>query len=263
MHGAVPMGERTPLHILSGDSHVLAFKEQRAKSQSLRCAPVQALTSFDALPFCLHDPLQAVVERESLGHVTEPHSYLLEQVHVHTSRQLLCKLVRRPLTFPLGGHPLSVLCRGLVSLGSGVILLELIPDLFPDLIQRRCLRQAFADEAVSEDVNASPVLTDRLVQQRLGEVWVVALVVSKAPVADDVKDHILAPLLPPLSSYLERANHCNRVIPVDVEDWHSECFAQIGAVLRGAGIAWVCREADLVVHDNVNGAANIKILNAS
>mmetsp|Transcript_106295 Transcript_106295/g.317643 ORF Transcript_106295/g.317643 Transcript_106295/m.317643 type:complete len:207 (+) Transcript_106295:1293-1913(+) len=203
------------------------LEEECAEGQSLRRAPVEALAGFDALPLVLHDALQAVVELEALRNIAEPHSDLLEQVDVRARWQLLGELVRHAHALPLRGDPLGARCGGRVGLSSRVVLLELIPDSLPYLTQGGRLGDALADEALLKDVNAALVLADRLVEQWLGELWVIALVVPEAPVADHVEDDIVAPLLPPLCGHLECTDHRNGVISVDVENGHAKCLAQV------------------------------------
>mmetsp|Transcript_29538 Transcript_29538/g.79755 ORF Transcript_29538/g.79755 Transcript_29538/m.79755 type:complete len:353 (-) Transcript_29538:515-1573(-) len=259
VHRAVPVGEGAALHVLPGDPHVAPLEEQRAERKSLCGSPVEAVAGLDALPLVLHDPLEAVVQLEALRHIAEPEPNLLQQVDVNARRQLLSELVWRAHAFPFRGQPLGAL-GGLVRLRGRVVLLELLPNLVTDLLQHRRLCEALADEAVAEDVQAPLVLADGFVEQRLREVRVVALVVAEAAIADNVQDHIVSPLLAVLSGQLECAYHGKRVICVAMQDWHAEAFAQIGAIPGRPRIDRVCGETNLVVHDDVDGAANIKVL---
>mmetsp|Transcript_1789 Transcript_1789/g.2746 ORF Transcript_1789/g.2746 Transcript_1789/m.2746 type:complete len:247 (-) Transcript_1789:409-1149(-) len=107
----------------------------------------------------------------------------------------------------------------------------------------------------------TPVRLDVVVEQRLRELWIVALVVAEAPVAHDIDDHVIAPLLPVFCGHLEGADHGHRIVSVAVEDGDVEGLAQVRAVESGARALRVRREANLVIHDDMDGAADIKVLN--
>ena len=96
---------------------------------------------------------------------------------------------------------------------------------------------------------------DDVVHQRLGERRVVRLVVPASAVADHVDDDVLLELAPELDRELRHPNARLRVVAVHVEDRRRDHARDVGAVQRRARRGRRGREADLVVHDHVDGAA--------
>ncbi len=58
----------------------------------------------------------------------------------------------------------------------------------------------------------------------------------------------------PVGGNVRYQHHRLRVIRVHVEDGRVHHAAHVSAVGRGAGVARVCRETDLIVRHNVDGA---------
>jgi len=97
---------------------------------------------------------------------------------------------------------------------------------------------------------------DLLVEDRLGEGGLVGLVVAVAPVAIHVDEHVAVELLRGTSSG-ELGDHADGlgIVAVHVEDRGLDHLGDVGAVARRAGVAGIGGEADLVVDDEVDGAA--------
>ena len=102
-----------------------------------------------------------------------------------------------------------------------------------------------------EGSNAALCL-NQVVHQRLGHRGVVAFVVPAATVADDVDDHIALEGLAVGKSEFSDTEHGFGVIAVDVENRRLDGLRHIGGVDRGSRIVREGREADLVVHNDVN-----------
>ena len=98
---------------------------------------------------------------------------------------------------------------------------------------------------------------DHLVHARLRERGLVALVVAVAPVADHVDDDVLLERLPELEREPDDADRRFGVVAVHVEDRRLHRLGDVGRVHRRAREAGRGREADLVVHDDVHGAADV------
>ena len=98
------------------------------------------------------------------------------------------------------------------------------------------------------------VLLDDGVHDRLREHGLVNLIVAILPVADKVNDDILVPGGPPLGREVGDQHHRLGIVGVDVEDGSVDDSADIGAVGRGAGVARIRGEPDLVVGHNVDCA---------
>ena len=93
-----------------------------------------------------------------------------------------------------------------------------------------------------------------LVHERLGEGWLVDLIVAVLTVAHDVHHHIPLPLLPPLGSKLAGTNHRLNIIAIDMEDWGAQGFGYVCAVGGAATLLWVSCESNL--HTGADTAAS-------
>ena len=99
------------------------------------------------------------------------------------------------------------------------------------------------------------MLADRLVHQRLGERGLVALVVPEATVAEHVDDDRALELLPKLGGDFGRVHHRLGIVAVDVENRRLDHLGDIGRIGRRPRIARIGGEADLIIDDEVHGAA--------
>ncbi len=96
---------------------------------------------------------------------------------------------------------------------------------------------------------------DLLVQQRLGERRLVAFVVAEAAVADHVDHGVFLETLAVLDGDARAVDDGLGVIAVDVEDRRVDHLGDVRAVGRRAREARRGREPDLVVDDEMDGAA--------
>ena len=96
---------------------------------------------------------------------------------------------------------------------------------------------------------------DLLVHHRLGERRLVAFVVAVAAIAEHVDDDGLVEFLPEFDRDLGREHHRFRIVAVDVEDRRVDHLRHVGRIGRGARIARIGGEADLVVDDEVQRTA--------
>ena len=96
---------------------------------------------------------------------------------------------------------------------------------------------------------------DRLVHQRLGERRLVAFVVAEAPVAEHVDDDGMLELLPELGRDLGGVDHGLGIVAVHMEDRRLDHLGDVGRIRRRTRIARIGGEADLVVDDEMHGAA--------
>src|SRR5207247_1100742 len=90
-----------------------------------------------------------------------------------------------------------------------------------------------------------------LVQRRLSERWLVRLVVSVTTIADDVDQEVLSEFRPVLDRQSDHVNARLRIVGVDVNDRNFESLCQIAGVACRPRIAWIRRESDLIVYDDV------------
>ncbi len=114
---------------------------------------------------------------------------------------------------------------------------------------------ALGDQFLAVDFQRRGMRSDLLVHQRLGERRLVAFVVAEAPVAEHVDDHRPLELLPVLGRNLGREHHRFRIVAVHVEDQRLDHLGDVGRIGRRARVARIGGEADLVVDDEMQGAA--------
>jgi len=79
-------------------------------------------------------------------------------------------------------------------------------------------------------------------------------------VAYKVDDDITVKLLSELSGELESALDIFHTVSVHVENWRVNCFGDISAVGSRSRFARVSCETNLVVYDNVDGAADSVVI---
>ena len=111
------------------------------------------------------------------------------------------------------------------------------------------------DERVAVEARDRGVGLDLLVEERLRVARLVPLVVAVAAVADEVDDDVAPERVAVLDRDVDDVDDRLGVVAVHVEDRRLDHLRDVGAVRRRAGVGRVRREADLVVHDDVDRAA--------
>ena len=167
---------------------------------------------------------------------------------------------RRAVELVLAGRLLdgAVLLRGgdrllelLVQLG------QLVPDLLLALLDLLLGHDALLDEPLGEAVRGARVLLDPRVHLGLRVGGLVGLVVAEAAVADEVDDDVVAELLAEREGQAHGGDARGRVVGVDVDDRDVEALGEVGGPPGRARVVGLGGEADLVVRDQVDGAADL------
>ena len=114
---------------------------------------------------------------------------------------------------------------------------------------------AFGDELVGVDLLRRRVRADEPVHDRLGERGLVAFVVAEPPIAEHVDDDRLVEFLPVFGRHLGAEDDRLGIVAVDVKDRRLDQLGDVGRIRRGARIARIGGEADLVVDDEMQRAA--------
>ena len=122
--------------------------------------------------------------------------------------------------------------------------------------------QAVGDQALGVELERGLVALDRRVHQRLGEHGLVALVVPEPAVAEHVDDHVAVEPLAELGGDAGGVDDRLGVVAVDVEDRRLDHQRDVGRIGRGPRVHRRGGEADLVVDDDVDGAAGAVALEA-
>jgi len=135
-------------------------------------------------------------------------------------------------------------------------------DLGADLLDFFFGDDAGVEEFAREQATDWGVGIDFGVEGRLSEAGFIPFVVAVAAVADEIEDNILMEALAEFECQLNDGSSGERIVPIDVEDGEAEGFSWSGAVASGAGVLGDCGKGDLVVNDDVDGAASAVALEA-
>ena len=149
---------------------------------------------------------------------------------------------------PVGG-------AGLERLGFLELAVEMGLHLGDHVVHGLIRNHAFLDQAAGIEFAGRLLVADLRVHQRLRHRRIIALVVAEAAIAEHVDDDVLAERLTVFGGDLGGVDDRFRVIAVDVEDRGFDHLRHIRGIGRGAREGGRCREADLVVDDEVHGAA--------
>ena len=123
-------------------------------------------------------------------------------------------------------------------------------------VDRGLVGQAVVDQAARVERDDRGMRLDALDLQRLRVRGLVGLVVAEAPVADEVDQHVAPEALAEGHRQAHRAAAGVDGVGVDVDDRDVEALGEVGRVARRARVVGIRREADLVVGDHVQRAAD-------
>ena len=156
-----------------------------------------------------------------------------------------------------------VAARRLVAVARGELGLELamavgqvVPDVLGELVGLLLRHDAALDELRGVELSRRRLLLDLGRHLRLRVRGLVGLVVTEAAVADQVDQHVVAELLPERVGEPDGRDAGGDVVGVDVDDRDVEALREVRRPARGAGVVRIRREADLVVLDQVQRAAD-------
>ena len=123
-------------------------------------------------------------------------------------------------------------------------------------------QRAFGDQLLGIERQGGGMILDHPVHQGLGEGRLVAFVMAEAAIADHVDHHILVEQLAEFGGDARGMHHGFRIVAIHMEDRRLHHQGDIGAIGRGARIDRRGGEADLVVDDEMDGAAGAEALGA-
>jgi len=259
----VTLHERAAAGILAGEAHRGALEQQGAEGEEFAEAPVDFAVATHVVAL-LHQLLQLIVHGEAGGLVQEG---IADQVHDrfgHPGRgRFPDRVVVLVGTVLLGTDALRRGTgraddrdrRGLRRVRLHERALEAVLEIRVRGLVFLLRDVAATDESLGEKLPDGALGLDQVVHQRLGHRGVVALVVPAAAVADEVDDDVPLEFLTVGEGELRDPHHGLGVVPVDVEDGRLDGLGDIRRVHRGASVTGQCGEADLVVDDQMDGAA--------
>ena len=253
-HG-MAVAEGAPLAILPGETHPHPLGGERCQGQGLGGRPIEDLLPIRHLLPDFKELLDLRVRLETIGQTDQLPEQMGENIRLHPG----VDVGRIPLPSTDVGGPDTRQFVGVdvvVALGDGQLCVELCPMFLGD--PHRLLAGHFAElEELLEValVDARPLL-DHAVEGRLGERRLVGLVVTAAPEAIHVDDDIPLELAAEVHGQIDHL--CDRfgILAVDVEDGDLEHLRHVGGIGAGTGLAGAGGEADLVVDDDMERAAD-------
>jgi hypothetical protein len=142
-----------------------------------------------------------------------------------------------------------------IGLGGLELAFEQLGELVDDAVDAGLVDHAFAHQPLAVERADRRVLPDLGIHERLGEARLVALIVAEAAVAPHVDDDVALEALAELHRHLGDEGDRLRIVAVDVEDRRLDHLGHVRRIGRGARELRRGGEADLVVDDEMDGAA--------
>ena len=242
----VPLVEGAAFAVLPGQPHPVSRRQQRGERERFRHAVVEAVLSLHhrrpLLEQFLHLRVHVEVGRPR-GELRRDGAERVEaNPRLHLVRLVVAAaVIRRPV--------LRQLREGDARLGLLGLLLRSVV-LVADAGRRVAGLEA---RAPREHLPQRGVGLDRLVHQRLRDRRVVHLAVAVPAVADQVDDRVGPEGVAELGGDPRHPDHGREVFAVHVEDRDGQAARQVGGERRGVQLAIGGREAEQVVHHDVDG----------
>ena len=241
--------------VLARNAHAITLIEQRRVSERLAHSPVERLLAFCHRASIGHDAFDTRMQLEIVRNVGRPDGETLELRKRDTRVGRIGPM--------LVGEPRPVDGKGRLVVRQNRRVRVIA------LVHRRAIGRdhvvrifgadhACGDQLVGVELARARVQRDLLVHQRLRDHRLVGFVVPEPPETDEIDEHILVELLP----VVERQFDCQQahfgIVAVHVEDRRFDHLGDVGAIRRAARVARIGRrEADLIVDDDMDGAAGV------
>ncbi len=252
--GGVPLAEGAARRVLARQADLVALGQQRAERQRFGGGPVKALAALEHRGLAVQDAAHRLVDREAVGGGRQPAAHVLERVGCDGGLAadvvvLLAAVEVRPAAVEPVGLVGLVIATGLEFLRQALLKggLHVLDLALGD--------QAVLDEPLGIKRQRGLLPLDLLVHHRVREHGLVALVMSEPAVAENVEHNVLGELLAELDGDAGGVDDGLRVVAVDMKDRGLDDQGVVGGVGAGAREVRRSGKTDLVVDDDVDGAA--------
>ena len=242
------MAERSPLGILAGEADRSSGRQQRRKCQRFGRSPVDDPSLGNGCGTAIELRPKLAIEREALRNGDElvaprheTRAVDLRQdgsVEGVAAGELAAGDVRRQRAFDRAARFLQTLRR--------------LVDHRLRLLRRD---DALIDQLVGEELADGRMILDSLGHLRLGVRRLVLFVVTEATVTDEVDERIASEGAAEVHRQMHGGNARVDVVGVDVNDRNVEAFGEVGGVPGRARVVGIGREPNLIVGDEMQGAA--------
>src|SRR5205085_5366629 len=106
------------------------------------------------------------------------------------------------------------------------------------------------------------MLFDCFVEQWLSDRWIIDFAVTMAAIADQINHHVAAKCVAVIQYHAPHTHDCIHILAIDVKDGDGLTFGEISRKTRRMEVARHGCEANEIVDDDVNRAANIVAVHA-
>ncbi len=253
---AMALGKSPAPGILPRQPHRIAFLDEGAEGQRLGGGPVESLAGFEHPRLGLHLADHRLVGGKAVGNMGQRPADIEQGFPGNPGIAAPIALRRGREALPLAIEPIGL--GRMMGLGRLEFLVEPRMEGVDHRAHVRLEDRAFVDQLFGIDVERGGMGVYRLVHQGLGERRLVGLVVAEAAIAEHVHHRVLVEHLAEFDGDARGVYHRLGIVAVDVDDRRLHDQGQIGAIGRRARMLRRGGEADLVVDDEMNGAAGAK-----
>ncbi len=249
---SMTMREGTATDVLTGDTHRMAFKQQRRVSHGLGIAPVNGQRAGAHLLAIFEDFRNLALHHEAFRRLQQLVGEILQSLQVEAG------VVTRGPGMTQIGAPVDeqFLVRLLdQALDHMQTVVQRSPILVDFCLDALIVEHLGLNQRIGVQLTGGALLGDLLVHQRLGTAWFVRFVVTTTTVADQVDDDVTLELHAIVDGKLGDEQHCLGIVCVHVEDRRLDHLRHVSRILGGTSIfLLVGGEADLVVDHDADGA---------
>mmetsp|Transcript_5801 Transcript_5801/g.11336 ORF Transcript_5801/g.11336 Transcript_5801/m.11336 type:complete len:229 (-) Transcript_5801:1555-2241(-) len=220
--------KRSSLHILSGNTDVVTFKQQRTKCHCFGGSPIDSFTFLSHGTTRLENLLHLSMQLEAFWDSSSLDANFAQDFDINAGITDTTKL-RGPLeSSPATTQPVSFLL--LVCLRRFQILFVTVQSKCLDFFTFFLGQGTFVHETLLKDLQGGRMARNLLIQLGLRECRLIELVVPVTTVTNHINDDIASPLVTPLNGSLEGRRHSQGIITVTMEDGTIKSLTQIRRV---------------------------------